>query len=268
MDAPPSTAGQRVCHADFPSVFLGNSRPIIVHLPPGYDAQATRRYPVLYLHDGQNLFDPSAAPFGVSWQADITADRLALARRTTAPILVAIGNTPARLDEYAFWYDSGEEAGGRGALYGRFLFEELKPFIDHHYRTRPGRKHTAITGASLGGLASLTLARDYHDRFVLCGALSPSLWWADGAILREWAGGAAWMRKVRFWLDIGTLEDWGRVAAVPECVEDARRLVSHFDDAGLVPGKDYYYWEVTGGEHNEAAWGARFDKLLLYFFGR
>src|SRR5207248_8363716 len=131
---------------------------IWVHLPPGYETHRRRRYQVLYLHDGQNLFDPRRAAFGMAWHAYTTADRLTEQGRIDPVILVGIANTPARLDEYAVWRDAREKAGGRGELYARFVFDELKPFIDGEYRTLPGRQHTGVLGSSLGGLVSLTMA--------------------------------------------------------------------------------------------------------------
>ena len=204
----------------------------------------------------------------MSWDADATAERLILARRIPPLLIVGIDNTPDREDEYAYHRDRREQAGGRGSLYARFVLEEVKPFIDGRYRTRPERRHTAVIGSSMGGLISLSMAREHHKRFALCGVVSPSLWWADGRALQEIEDGdKAWMRRMRFWLDMGTREGPGR-GHVPASIRSTRRLVGCFDAAGLIPGRDYLYSEVAGGEHNEAAWAARFDKMLLYFFGR
>ncbi len=264
----PIAPGRRETHEGWYSHFLGNRRTLTVYVPPGYDADVKQRYPVLYLHDGQNLFDPARAAFGVAWDADATAERLILARRIPPLLLVGIDNTPDRMDEYAYHRDEEEQTGGRGPLYARFVLEEVKPFIDGRYRTRPDRRHTAVAGSSMGGLVSLSMAREHSERFALCGVVSPSLWWADGAALQEIEDGdPAWMRRMRFWLDMGTREDGARGHVTPS-IRSTRRLVACFDAAGLNPGRDYLYWEVAGGEHNEAAWGGRFDKMLLYFFGR
>jgi predicted alpha/beta superfamily hydrolase len=259
--------GERCYHHDFYSTFLENHRTITVVLPPNYHHQHSR-YPVLYLHDGQNLFEPQEAAFGVAWHADSAAARLIHAGRIPPVLLVGIANTPARLDEYTIHRDSREKAGGRGDLYARFVLEEVKPFIDATYRTKPDREHTAVAGSSLGGLVSLTMARSYPEQFGLCGAVSPSLWWCNERILEEFAAGDhAWMQQMRFWVDMGTKEGRAR-GHEPPWIERTRRLIDVFDVAGLAPGRDYYYWEVAGGEHNEVAWAARFDKLLLYFFAR
>jgi predicted alpha/beta superfamily hydrolase len=239
----------------------------VVYLPPGYQVERTRRYPVLYMHDGQNLFDPATAAFGVSWDASLTADRLIAAGRVPPLLIVGIYNTPDRMNEYAVDYDTGQREGGKGRLYGRFVIEEVKPFIDRQYRTLPARETTAVAGSSMGGLVSLTMARDHHDAFALCGALSPSIWWHKGQLLRELELDHAWLMRMRFWLDMGTREGRRRGALTP-LIERMRVLVDRFDAAGLLPGRDYYYQEVAGGEHNEAAWAARFDRVLLYFFGQ
>ena len=176
-------------------------------------------------------------------------------------ILVGIDNTEARLDEYAIQVDASEKAGGGGADYARFLLDEVKPFIDATYRTQPDRRDTGVVGASMGGLISLTMARLHYDRFALCGALSPSLWWGRGKELRALEADLSWMKRMRFWLDMGMREGTAGI-------KQTRRLLASFDEAGLIPGRHYYYWEAAGGEHNETAWSARFDKLLRFFFGR
>ena len=265
-DMHPGTS-TRINYEEFPSDLLENRRRITVILPPGYDHCAAR-YPVLYLHDGQNLFEDHEAAFGVSWRAQATAEQLTLASRITPVILVGIANTPARLDEYAP-YRNERGTGGRGDLYSRFVLEEVKPFVDAHYRTLPGRKHTAVGGSSMGGLISLYLAWRYTSAIGQAVVMSPSLWWDEVAILRDLVGEQTWMRKVRFWLDVGTRE--GRSSNrghVPVMVQHARDLVERFDNNGLIPGRHYYYWEAAGGEHNEAAWAARFDKVLLFLYGK
>jgi predicted alpha/beta superfamily hydrolase len=261
----PVGGSTRIDHDDFPSELLDNTRRVTVLLPPGY-AGGREHYPVLYLHDGQNLFLDHEAAFGVSWRAGVTAERLILARRVVPFIFVGIANTPARLDEYAPYVNT-RGTGGRGDLYGRFVMEEVKPFIDAEYRTLPDRKNTAIGGSSLGGLISLYLAWRYAGQIGQAVVMSPSLWWADGRILRDLAGAQPWLKKVRFWLDVGTREGRGR-GHVPPTVRHTRQLLDCFDANGLVPGRHYYYWEVAGGEHNEAAWAARFDKVLLFLFGK
>src|SRR5262249_3287672 len=126
----PQGAGERRVHDRFASALLGNSRTVTVHLPPGYGRAPVERYPVLYQHDGQNVFDDERAGFGVSWRAGETADRLAREGRLRPVILVGIDSTPGRHDEYAWHEDRSRREGGRGELYAQFVLEELKPLID------------------------------------------------------------------------------------------------------------------------------------------
>jgi predicted alpha/beta superfamily hydrolase len=265
-NALPTGDGLRLTHADFRSIHLDTTRTLTIHLPPGYADDPAQRYPVLYLHDGQNLFEDARATFGVSWRAGETADRLAREGRIRPIILVGIDNGVARLEEYGRHIDARHQAGGRGDHHARFVVEEIKPFIDSEYRTLPGRAHTAIAGSSMGGLASLTTAWQHVGAIGMCGVLSPSLWWAGARALDELREDAEWMRRTRFWLCMGTREGNKRGHVSPH-IERTRRLVELFDGAGLVPGRDYLYWEVAGGEHDEAAWSGRFGKVLLYFFG-
>jgi predicted alpha/beta superfamily hydrolase len=263
---PAASESVLIRHDNFLSRLLGNRRTIRVCLPPGYANNVRHRYPVLYLHDGQNLFDAATAANSVSWEADRTANRLMRAGRIQPLIMVGIDHSDDRLDEYTIHRDPRERAGGKGQLYGRFVLREVKPFIDAHYRTRPGRDHTAVAGSSLGGLVSLTMARDYHDDFALCGLVSASLWWCRCKVFTDLSKDRAWMKHMRFWVDMGTKEG-GRDSGFPLGITQAHRLIKSFNRAGLVAGTDYHYLEVAGGEHNEAAWAARFDELLRFFFG-
>lgn len=262
-----SLVGDLRYHLAFPSRHLENQRTLVVYLPPGYRTNLAQRYPVLYMHDGQNLFDPATAFQGVCWEANDTAERLILTRRLHPLIIVGIYNTPDRIAEYTVHVDPKLQ-GGKGKLYARFLFEEVKPFIDRTYRTLPDRKTTAVAGSSLGGVVTLAMARDHADQFSMVGAISPSLWWARGQLLHELQGGPRWMRRMKFWVDMGTKEGVTKSDHLPPGILRTRKLVQVFDAAGLVPGHHYYYWEVAGGEHTESHWAARFDKILLYFFGR
>jgi len=263
-----SREGRLTFHLDFASAFLEHRRTLAVYLPPGYYDQEDRHYPVVYFHDGQNIFDPATAAFGVAWQADLSAERQF--RRGTLPPLLMVGvyNTPARHDEYTMHVDGQRKEGGRGHLYGRFLFEEVKPFIDKHYRTQRGRETTAVIGSSLGGLCSLGLARLHHRSFGCCGILSPSLWWCGGQILNDIEErDLSWLRTMRFWLDMGTRETHLKRPLHPG-IQRLRYLRGLFDVAGLAPGHHYEYQEIIDGEHNEASWASRIDRVLLYFFGR
>ena len=260
-----SVTGDVRFHKEFASKHLGNERTLAVYVPPGYEADSGQRYPVLYMHDGQNIFDAATSFLGIEWQVDETSERLIKAGRVRPVIIVGIYNNADRKEEYTPCRDK-KHGGGKGDLYAKFLVEEVKPFIDKEYRTLPDRKNTAVAGSSLGGLISLHICSKYPETFSMCGVVSPALMWCDGRVVKEAREHNDWMKGTRFWLDMGSKED-RQIAEFSKAVLSTRELVAVFDEAGLVPGRDYYYWEVVDGEHNEAHWAARFDKILLYFFG-
>jgi predicted alpha/beta superfamily hydrolase len=251
---------------EFPSEHLGNTRPLAVYLPPDYGTEPDRRYPVFYLQDGQNLFDPATAFGGVPWQADETAERLIRGDIIEPVILVGVGNTDRRIDEY------GPKAvrrkyPGREFAYARFLVEELKPVIDRMYATKTERKHTAVGGSSMGGLISLFLAHWYPDVFGKCAALSASLWWERDLLLRQYRDHPQGLRRTKFWIDTGTKEG-STARGCREQVRRTRQLAELLASAGLHRGRDFKYQEVLGGEHNEHAWAGRFDQVLTFLFRR
>jgi len=252
-------------HWAFHAPQLNNDRTLIVYLPPGYDEHADERYPVLYMHDGNNIFD-AATSFAGEWNADETAQRLIDAGKLPKLIIVGIYNTPERIAEYTPFRDT-EHGGGKGDAYLAFVVETVKPFIDKTYRTQPDRAHTGIAGSSLGGLISLYAACKYPDVFGCAGVISPAaLTWADGAMLkyvREHKPG----RPARLWTDIGTEEGRASPGETPPPVRDCRELVRVLEAAGLRPDADFHYEEVAGGQHSEVDWSRRFDRVLLFLFG-
>jgi predicted alpha/beta superfamily hydrolase len=250
-------------HPAFPSRFVA-PREVQVYLPHGYEKETSRRYPVLYLKDGQNVFDPSSV--GKEWEFDETADALIDAGRIEPLILVAVANTPARRDEYTptevelkLHDGSVSKGGGRSDLYARFLIEELKPFIDETYRTRPEAASTAVGGSSLGGLVSVWLGLENPDVFGNVLAVSPTVWWDHFVTLTKVE---ALPRKVpvRIWVDIGTLEG-------ENAVSGARRLRDALEKKGWKLGSDLEYVEQEGGEHDEISWGSRVEGMLLFLYG-
>ena len=223
-------------------------------LPPGYDSEPQRRYPVLYLHDGQNLFDGIAA--GAEWHVDETAQRLVLASAVRPLIIVGVSSTGTRTLDYTpvpmRLGDAGVQSGG-AAQYGRYLVQELKPVIDARYRTQPGRESTAVGGSSFGGLVSMWLALRHGDVFGAALVVSPSTWWAQGFIFADVQAAPASMATPRIWLDAGTEE--GR-----DMVPGARRLRQALQARGWAPT----YLEQAGAGHDETSWAARVDPMLRF----
>lgn len=255
----PPISGPRLVHVpSFASSFLTPRRDLWVYLPPGYDSSPERRYPVLYMHDGQNLFDGSLAAFGVAWEVDAAADAGILAGEVAPLIIVGIESTSDRMSEYTPVVDD-EYGGGNAAAYGRFLVEELKPYIDGQYRTRVGPDDTGLAGSSLGGLVSLYLGLEYPGVFRRLGVVSPSVWWADKDIVsRVTALGAK--PPLFVWLDIGTAEGSG------SAVGNTRELRDALVGEGWAEGQDLFYREYSGAQHNEASWAERFPEILRALF--
>jgi predicted alpha/beta superfamily hydrolase len=255
-----SLTGDIRLHRAFPSRVLGRARDVLVYLPPGYESEPGRRYPVFYVQDGQNVFDGATSYVpGQEWQLDEAAERLITAGALPPLIIVAINHAgERRLDEFAPTRDPRRRAGGSADLYGRMLTDELKPFVDRTYRTLPGPGHTGVGGSSMGGLVSLYLGLTHPGVFGHVAALSPSAWWDHRVILRT-VRALRWRPRLRVWLDIGTAE--GRSA-----LEDVRALRSALVAAGWREDEDLAYREEPDAPHSEVAWAARVEPMLRFLF--
>lgn len=248
---------------------LANGRELTTFLPPAYDDQTERRYPVCYMHDGQNLFDPLKAFGGEPWRVDRTATELIEAGRIPPLIIVGIDHTEAnRLEEYTPTHDRKRGGGGADA-YGRLLIDDVKPLIDRTYRTLADRSHTALAGSSLGGLVSLYLALRHPGVVGQAAVMSPSVWWDRRAVLRDvrraaatFAGEAA---RPRLWVDMGTHESRAQGSA-RRVLEDARLLRAGLLKSGWSEEVDLHYEEIEGGTHTERAWGDRFGRVLEWLY--
>jgi len=235
----------------------------LVYLPPGY-RESGARHPVLFLQDGQNLFDPATAFGGQDWRADITADDMICRGEIEPLIMVGIYNTGVRrISEYTPTRDRRLRKGGKAARYAEMLAREIKPFIDHEYRTRKSAQYTAVGGSSLGALASLIAALEYPRVFGQVAMLSPSVWWDGRSIVTAVRAYQSRLRP-RIWLDMGTKEGDGAQLAV----EEARMFRDTLVEKGWRIGADLDYREIEGAGHNEAAWAARFGQILAYLFGK
>jgi len=244
------------------STVLGNTRGVWIYLPPTYDENAAARFPVVYMHDGQNLFDPRAAFGGVAWDVDGAMDGGAEAGTIREAIVVGVENNASRIDEYTPTPDASVMGGGRGDLYVRFLVEEVKPMIDRTYRTLPGRETTAVVGSSLGGLISLYAGVRRPDVFGVVGALSPSTWWDGRVILREAMSLAG--RPVR---PLRVYVDSGDAGASRDGVDDTRELAATLRAAGYVEGTTLRYVVQAGGQHSERYWAMRLPGALAFMLG-
>ncbi len=235
------------------------SRQISVYLPEAYASEPDRRFPVFYLHDGQNLFDPHTSYLpGRTWRAGSTLDAVTAAGQCEPMILVGVANTGLRrMAEYTPTRDF-RLGGGDGRLYERLLVDELKPFIDRSYRTRVDGPSTGVGGSSLGGLISLFLGLEAPQVFGRIAVLSPSIWWNHRSIL-------ALLQRItptprfRIWLDIGTAEG-------QQHVRDTQMLDRLLRKAGWREDVDLKLLLVPDAVHDEDAWAARFDQVLRFLF--
>ena len=246
-------------HRDFGSRALP-ARNILVCVPPGYDSSRTRRYPVLYLQDGQNLFADAASPLsGRGWRLDITAATLIAEHAIEPLLLVGIPNMgEGRTAEYTPTFNAERRIGGKGALYGKLLVEEIKPFIDQSYRTLPEPQHTGLGGSSFGALIALYVGLHYPQVFGQLALLSLAVAWNLPALL-ELIEEAPMQHAPRIWLDAGTAEEAGIVKGT-RAVRDA--LIAR----GWVLGSNLAYHEAPGARHTEEAWAQRVPLFLRYLF--
>lgn len=257
----PSVFGDLRVIENFESKLLGNKRAIRIYLPSGYATSRSRRYSVLYMHDGQNLFDGMTSYIpNKEWRVDETTTSLADAGLAEPLIVVGIDNAGIkRGDEYlptsAKLGDS--RVGGQAELYTRFVVEELMPYVNKNYRTRTEPDRTGVCGSSFGGVISYYMATTRPKVFGRAGIVSPSLWWDDEWMTRD----AKTMGKklpVRMWVDMGTAEQGGD-----------KQLVSFsaaLKSKGWLSGRDLVTYIEQGGQHNEDAWAKRFGMMLMYLF--
>jgi len=246
---------------------LHNRRRLFVYLPPSYTAEAERRYPVIYIQDGQNLFD-EALSYAGEWQVDETME--ALGHAGIEAIVVGIANMETRrIDEYSPFKDARLRKGGRGDWYVAFMANTVKPLIDHDFRTMPAREHTGVLGSSMGGLISLYAFFSRADVFGFAGAMSPSLWFAQEAIL-SYVRQAAF-KSGKLYLDTGTHEGGDTRASgrpphryTSRHLTAARRMRDLLAAKGYAEGSLLRYEEEEQAVHNEAAWARRLPAALRF----
>jgi hypothetical protein len=265
--------GRLVYWTDVASAHLGPTRHVEIWLPPGYDDAPSMRYPVLYMHDGQNLVDPRIANTGVDWGVDEAVVRL-VERGVIPPIIVVgVWSTAERGPEYSPWQ--------RAPDYARFLIEELMPRVNADFRTLTGAQNTAVMGSSMGGLLSFYLVTHHPDVFGACGCVSthfplseavaaqvfPGAVTADHPdtipyVIRDIEAGLTAPKGTRYWFDYGTT---GLDAGYGPTHQVVRAWLL---EQGLVEGRDFVVRPYEGADHNEASWRARLDDPLTFLFGK
>jgi predicted alpha/beta superfamily hydrolase len=232
---------------------LNNARDITVYLPPSYHSAGDRRYPVLYMHDGQNLFDARTS-FAGEWHVDGVID--ASSSEGLEAIVVGIPNMGAeRCNEYSP-FDDPRHGAARGDAYLDFMVDTIKPIIDTDFRTQSAPAQTGIVGSSMGGLISLYAIFKRPDVFGLTGVMSPALWYGERRIFDFLA--QQQQQRGRIYVDVGTKEGSAEL-------RDVTRLRDRLLEIGYRHGHDLLFIVDFGAGHNEQAWAGRMKKMLTFF---
>ena len=263
-------------HPEFSSQYVA-PRNVEIWLPPGYHETETRSFPVVYMHDGQNLFDPKMSFLGVDWGVDEAMGRLIAEERVREAIIVGIWNTPQRVQEYMpqrpfegsirarmaarfrFWrWVSGKPTSNN---YLKFIVEELKPFIDESYRTLSDRANTFSMGSSMGGLVSLYALCEYPHVFAGAGCLSTHWPAVRGVIVGYLDSALPTAGQHKLYFDYGTRTLDARYEPYQEQVDRVVRA------KGYTKEKDWMTLKFEGAEHSEGAWRERVHTPLEFLLG-
>jgi predicted alpha/beta superfamily hydrolase len=258
---------------------LDRERNIRVYLPKGYYENSAQAYPVIYMHDGQNLFDGTLSLSGCSWEIQKNVDQFF--KEGEGVIIVGIDNGPeydgyCRMYEYSPWVmdqnfelpDWSEEiysAGGQGRQYLDFITDTLKPYIDKNYNTRSDRENTVIAGSSMGGFISIFAALERPDVFAKAGVFSPAFWFNKPEMfnfLKE----KPVTSSLQIYMDIGTQESSGRGINFEQIyLNDCNEAFKLLKDKERLELK---YIVDEGAQHTESAWARRFPEMLSYLFSK
>lgn len=234
---------------------LGRTRKIWIYLPPDYES-GKKKYPVIYMQDGQNLFDNSTS-FSGEWEIDETLNQL-FSEGDYGAIVVGVDNGGShRIDEYSPWKNS-QYGGGEGDLYSDFLAKTLKPFIDKHYRTKRGKKHNALIGSSLGALISTYCGIKYHRIFSKIGSFSPAYWIVNEEFNHYIKNSDANLSTTRIYFVAGSGES-------KSMTKDLETVKNNLQKKGLKPENTLVKID-SYGKHNENYWKGEFAEAYQWLF--
>ena len=270
----PGVTGTVLRYPSMPSGHVA-ARNVDVWLPPGYDREPDKHYPVLYMHDGQNLFDPATSYGGVDWGIDETMTRMIATGEVREAIVVGVWNTPKRREEYmpqravqgAIDFNVPGSTAARpediiSDRYLAFLVEELKPFIDANYRTLPDRADTYVMGSSMGGLVSQYAISKYPDVYGGAGCVSTHWPAGNGIALDDFAAHLTDPATHKYYFDYGT-------ATLDGSYEPYQlRADAILRNAGYVEGRNWITRKFEGAEHSEKAWRLRVGEPLAFLIGK
>ncbi len=227
---------------------LNNFRDVIVWLPPHYHDESEKHFPVLYLQDGQNIFDPSTSNYGVDWGIDETMTKLISRHLVPETIVVGIYSTEARTSEYDY-----EESGHK---YGKFLVDEIKPLIDSKYRTLSDRSHTWLMGSSLGAIISIALLWKYPEVFSKAAAVSIPVYVKNGSLNKTIASSPLPSSPISIYMDHGDYDIDAQFRP------SAQAFYDHLLKLGM-PSQQLKYEVIPFAEHKEVDWARRVDTILV-----
>lgn len=239
---------------DFGMPQLNRNRKILIYLPPDYAASG-KRYPVLYMHDGQNLFDENTS-FSGEWEVDESLNEL-FGNGDDGAIVVGIYNSSFRLDEYSPWVNP-QYGGGQGDEYADWMVETLKPYVDANYRTLSDREHTGIMGSSMGALISLYTAIEHQDVFGKAGIFSPAFWFAGNQAYTH-VSSTGKQADMKIYLLAGDQEDSGSV------VDDLNAMHNTLSNAGF-EDEELFLLTHNDGQHSEWYWAREFPDAYEWLF--
>lgn len=229
-------------------------RDLLVWLPPNYYEDTTAYFPVLYMHDGQNLFDPSSSTFGIDWQIDETADSLIRQGVIEPIIIVGIEHTSLRMSEYTY--------NDTGRLYMDYVVNVVKPYIDSNFRTLPAREHTATGGSSAGGLISFILLWEYNHIFSKAACFSPAFKINHIDFVKEVQNYAGEKKQILAYIDNGGIGIENRLQPGIDEMLNVLREKDYLDD------RDFIFFRDENADHSESAWAKRVWRPLKLFFSK
>jgi predicted alpha/beta superfamily hydrolase len=246
---------------DFDSPQEGFSRTLRICTPEGYDPSSGRRYPVLYMHDGQNVFAHPESAIYDTWCANHVLDSMVYEGHAEPWIIVAVDSGAHRLNEYSPWDEPRSHISARGEPYVRFMVETLKPFVDRHWPTRQGPEWTGVMGSSMGGLISLYLGSRHPELFGRIGGMSPSVMWSYGRLFEHWTSHTR--RWTRIYLDAGAYENIDPVGWPMLYGQATRDFYFHLKSLGYADHEVALVLEPDGN-HHERDWQRRLPLALRW----
>lgn len=250
---------------NFHATKLNNDREIYIYLPPSYETNVSKRYPVLYMHDGQNIFYQNKSSTGLTWNMKNIADTL-IAKGNIEEIIIVGIEFKDRGREFFHGVCKDKEVKfenifkftfsieGKGELYEDFLINDLKSYIDQTFRTKKDRENTALMGSSMGGFVTFNIGLRCPHIFSKLGMVSPAFFYKNQKLTKP-----AQKLPLKMWFDIGEKEG--------TLLLDTRNMVQSLLDKKYEEYKELVYYEVPNGFHSEIDWGERVKSPLIYFFG-